>query len=181
MTLPDQMQRLIDKDAINDALLRYCRGVDRADRELMLSAYHPDAYDEHGVSEGDPETFVSWALNFHGETQTRHQHSISNVNIDLDGDTAHVESYYCFWGANREGPPTLAFGRYIDRFERRNHKWAIAHRVCVNEYSGTFNARDTPPAYVAKLNASGPNRRDRSDVSYDRPLRPQGRRESQTD
>ncbi|MEJ0045195.1 MAG: nuclear transport factor 2 family protein [Rhodospirillales bacterium] len=89
---------------------RYTRGVDRADRELMLSAYHEDAKDEHGVANLGAAAFVDWAINWHGEFQTRHQHIVTNHTVELDGDIAHSETYYTFWGINREGPPTLAFG-----------------------------------------------------------------------
>ncbi|MDO7836315.1 nuclear transport factor 2 family protein [Sphingobium sp. HBC34] len=159
-----------DRQEIQDCLLRYTRGVDRHDKALMQSAYHPDAWDEHGVADGDPEAFCSWAIGWHGEFQHRHQHVINNHTVELDGDTAHSETYYLFFGENREGPPTLAFGRYIDRFEKRDGKWAIAHRVCVNEYAGAFNAVDVPAEYRAQMKATGPDTRDRNDVSYVRPL-----------
>lgn len=161
-----------DRQEISDCLLRYTRGVDRHDKAFMLSAYHPDAWDEHGVAQGDADTFCSWAIGWHGEFQSRHQHIITNQMIELDGDVAHGEAYYIFWGENREGPPTLAFGRYIDRFERRDGRWAIAHRVCVNEYAGSFNAVDIPEEYLAAMRSTGPNRCDRDDISYLRPLGP---------
>lgn len=159
-----------DRQEIVDCLLRYTRGVDRHDKALMMSAYHPDAWDAHGVAEGDAERFCSWAIGWHGEFQTRHQHIITNHTVEIDGDTAHGETYYTFWGENRQGPPTLAFGRYIDRFEKRDGRWAIAHRVCINEYSGSFNAIDIPPEYMRALRSTGPNARDKTDISYRRPL-----------
>lgn len=159
-----------DRADIRAALLRYTRGVDRHDRALMLSAYWPEAYDEHGVAEGEAADFVDWALGWHSEFQTKHQHIIANCTIELDGDTAHGETYYVFWGQNNQGPPTLAFGRYVDRFERRGGEWRIAHRVCVNEYSGAFTPVDIPEQWKDMLFKSGPNRRDTGDISYVRPL-----------
>lgn len=159
-----------DRQEIIDCLLRYTRGVDRHDKELMKSAYHPDAWDEHGVAEGDPEQFCSWALGWHGEHQTKHQHIITNQTIEIDGDTAHGETYYLFWGENRQGPPQISFGRYVDRFEKRDGRWAIAHRVCVNEISANLEAMVYPPEIAEMVFATGPNRRDKEDVSYRRPL-----------
>ncbi|GGC02998.1 hypothetical protein GCM10011494_21910 [Novosphingobium endophyticum] len=164
------VQEQKDRADILAALHRYTRGVDRHDRELMLSAYWPDAFDEHGVAEGVAAQFVDWALGWHHENQTRHQHIISNHTVEFDGDTAHGETYYIFWGENREGPPTLAFGRYVDRFERRDGEWRIAHRVCVNELSGQFIAPPISEAWKDMLYKSGPSRRDKGDVSYVRPL-----------
>ena len=37
-----------DRQEIYDCIMRYCRGIDRLDRETLLSAYHPDAIDDHG-------------------------------------------------------------------------------------------------------------------------------------
>ena len=159
-----------DRSEIIACLHRYTRGVDRHEKELMLSAYWPDAFDEHGVSEGNPEDFCDWAIGWHKEFQTKHQHIITNHTIELDGDTAHGESYYIFWGENREGPPTLAFGRYVDRFEKRDGEWRIAHRVCVNEKSGQWIDMPLTEEEAAMLYKSGPNRRDRHDISYRRPL-----------
>ena len=122
-----------DRQDIHDCLLRYTRGVDRHDTELMRSAYHADAVDEHGVASGDPVSFCDWAIGYHAEGQHQHHHAITNTSLDLDGDIAHGETYYMFWADNRVGPPTLSFGRYIDRFEKRDGRWAIARRVCLNE------------------------------------------------
>ena len=159
-----------DRFDIQQCLLRYTRGVDRHDRELMLSAYWPDAFDEHGVAEGHAADFVDWAIGWHGEYQSKHQHVIANHSVELDGDTAHGETYYVFWGENRMGPPTLAFGRYIDRFEKRDGEWRIAHRVCVNEKAGLFMENRLPEDAERLLYKSGPNRRDKGDISYIRPL-----------
>ena len=38
-----ELRTLLDRAQIHDALMRYCRGVDRGDSELVLSALHPDA------------------------------------------------------------------------------------------------------------------------------------------
>ena len=50
------VRNMKDRQDILDCLHRYTRGVDRHDRALMLSAYHPDAFDEHGVAEGVAKT-----------------------------------------------------------------------------------------------------------------------------
>ena len=175
MALDDDLTAFVrnmkDRQEILDCLHRYTRGVDRHDRALMLSAYHPDAVDEHGVAEGVASDFCDWAIGWHGEFQTKHQHIITNHTIDLDGDMAHVESYYTFWGDNREGPPSLCFGRYIDRFEKRDGKWAIAHRVCINEKVGHFIAAELPDEWHKALVSTGPSTRSSDDISYSRPLR----------
>ncbi|MEO5597056.1 MAG: nuclear transport factor 2 family protein [Novosphingobium sp.] len=170
---PDLLQFLKesrDRQQITDCLLRYTRGVDRHDAALMRSAYHDDACDEHGVAKGSPVEFCDWAISYHAANQNQHHHIITNTSIDLAGDTAHGETYYMFWGDNREGPATLSFGRYIDRFERRAGKWAIAHRVCINQQTTALGELEMPEEWVAIMKSTGPSRRDKDDLSYDRPL-----------
>jgi len=40
-TFPPAVQALIDRQEILGCEMRYCSGVDRFDREMLLSAYHP--------------------------------------------------------------------------------------------------------------------------------------------
>lgn len=165
------IRRLADRQDIQDCLLRYTRGVDRLDKALMLSAYHPDATDDHGSVVLGAEKFVDWALDYHTTNQRKHHHAITNVTIELDGDTAHTECYYTYFGDNREGRNTLAFGRYVDRLEKRDGRWGIVARQCLTEAVHDLESTAMPEDYRAVLMANGPNSRDRDDISYDRPLR----------
>jgi hypothetical protein len=165
------VRELLDRQAILDCIHRYCRGVDRFDRTMVLSVYHPDAIDHHGAFVGGPEAFVDWAFNYHAEYQESHHHMVMNHSCELDGDTAHTETYWIFSGINKQGPPSIHFGRYIDRFERRNGRWAIATRVCVSEWHAAMTELPLPAEYLALLCSGGKTARDRNDVSYERPLR----------
>lgn len=164
------IQEQKDRADILACLHRYTRGVDRHDRALMLSAYWPDAYDDHGVAEGFAAEFCDWAIGWHGEFQTKHQHIIANHTIELTGDSAHGETYYMFWGENKDAPPQLSFGRYVDRYEKRDGDWRIAHRVCINEMTATLSPAVIPEEWKALIFKTGPSRRDTDDLSYVRPL-----------
>lgn len=152
-----------DREAIVDCLHRLSRGQDRLDDELILSAYHPDAMDYHGKFQGSPQEFVEWLRESHA-TRTTNQLFLSNFTIDLDGDTAHVETYFMV-PIRRDGSPNVNYtcGRYIDRFDRRGGEWRIAVRVVVTESVGQATAVPIDPG-------SDTGRRDRSDISYVRPL-----------
>lgn len=185
-----QIRALQDRQAIHDCIVRYCRGVDRMDRELLLSAYHPDAIDDHGLFVGGPEAFADYFLAFHGENQSATQHIITNHYCELDGDMAHCESYWLFAAMNRQGPPlSLGGGRYIDRMERREGRWAIAARKCLMDWQGKPGEYDLTPEQFQLTLGAGASVRDRSDPSYERPLTidpqriddpPQGRGEAST-
>lgn len=164
------LQELSDRHEIWQIMLRYARGIDRFDRVMVRACYHDDAIDDHGVFVGAPDALIDWAMAYHGAFNTLHHHGVSNHWCELDGDTAHAETYYTFVGANREGAHTLAMGRYVDRLERRGGEWRISDRVCVNELVCDLAPTALPPDYVRALTSSGPGTRDRDDVSYARPL-----------
>jgi len=175
---------LRDRQAILDCLMNYSRGVDRLDRELLLSVYHEDAIDDHGMFVGNREEFADWVVQMHSSTHLSHQHCLFNHTCDLDGDVAHTETYYMFVGMNRHGEPLVTSGgRYLDRFEKRAGRWAIAARLCVRDWAPLAEQPDfgdpstltairavLPPA-VQEFMRTGPKvTRDRTDHSYDRPL-----------
>src|SRR4051794_15140502 len=102
--IEDIVRELKDRQDIYDCVMRYCRGVDRFDRDLLASAYHSDAIDDHGEFVGPVQQFIDWAFAWHTKYQQRTQHSITNHICELDGDVAHAESYWTYHSVNREAP-----------------------------------------------------------------------------
>lgn len=163
-----RLQELLDRQDILDCLHRYTRGVDRLDEDLLRSAYHPCAIDDHGVFRGPVEEFIAWAFAGHRDRHHGSQHYITNHTCDIDGDVAHTETYFVMVGRNRTGTPvTLHGGRYLDQLERRDGAWRILHRVSMVEWTGGVTTPDLPSVDRAQ---NGTVARDRSDTSYDRPL-----------
>jgi hypothetical protein len=164
-TTPTTVEELLDRAQITDCLHRYARGVDRHDVELLRSAYHEDAIDDHGNFVGTRDEFVEWVMQFHAD-HVRHQHAISNITIDLDGDVAHTETYYFVVLQYHDDTQPLAIngGRYLDRFEKRDGVWAIAERVSLNEWQ--HHAESVQKAHQQRRGIQ----QSREDVSYQRPL-----------
>jgi hypothetical protein len=184
MTPAAMLQNLWDREQIRDCVARYCRGLDRFDRDLVLSAFHDDALDEHGKFVGAPGEFVDWALDQHAQSHLSHQHCMLNHTCEIAGDTAHAETYFMFVSMNRAGKPlTMGGGRYVDRFEKRADKWAILRRVTLRDWSMmeerpdmddlssfTSTRAHLSPVMRAFMNGGLAARRDRHDPSYMRPL-----------
>ncbi len=169
--LERMVHELNDKQKIREQIYNYCRAVDRMDRELLISVYHPDAIDDHGMFVGGPEDFADWAFSYHTKHQYAHQHIVTNHTCDLEGDTAHTETYWMFAGMNRQGAPlNLGGGRYIDRFEKRDGKWKIAARKCVPDWGGASGESSLSPEEAKAFAGSGVVARNRTDSSYERPL-----------
>lgn len=164
-----ELRKLLDRQQIRDCVHRYARGVDRLDAELVLSAYHDDAVDSHGPFTGPPQDFVEW-LWPRQSTVRATQTFLTNHTADIDGDTAHTETYW-FVSRRTEGEAQLLLtgGRYVDRLERRDGEWRIAVRNVLVEWSTLTPLTAMPggAAYFAGV-------RDTSDISYERPLQPAG-------
>jgi hypothetical protein len=125
------VQALLDKQAITEVLLGYCRAIDRRDAELMRRIYWPDAIDDHAVFQGDVEAFIAYAFPFMEGVVT--QHAITNIWIDLTGpDEAFSECYFSGFHdfpAETGRLERVVGGRYLDRHERRGGEWRIASRT----------------------------------------------------
>lgn len=156
---------LLDRQAIMDCLLRYTRGIDRHDKALVASAYHPGAIDDHTEYIGPGENFGDYANARHDQGWAAHQHYVTNSTIELNGDSAHVETYWIVAGRRKTGGDAdVHGGRYVDRFEKRNGKWAIAARICVYEWG--LRGEDAAQSLAAFVLGT----QDKSDVSFMRPL-----------
>jgi len=166
----DRFEELLDRQDILDCLTRFTRGMDRFDRELLLSAFHPDAVIAAGDFVGGPVDLYKWASRMHEEGQSATLHNLLNHTCEIVGDTAHTETYYLFVARNRDETNWVAGGRYIDRLERRTGAWRIAVRTNTVEWSGMIPTMELPFADVPDIHRNGAPSRDRSDPSYQRPL-----------
>jgi hypothetical protein len=137
-----RLEQALSKLEIQETLMRYGRGVDRADEALLKSCYHEDAIEEHGSTYAGPaHSYIEGAVGRIRQMGTM-AHYICNVHIDLQGDLAYVEAYVLtFVRFTRDGEDwdTLTGGRICDRFERRDGAWRIAHRKMVFDWN-----RDAP-------------------------------------
>ncbi len=145
MTLAEQVELLMDEREISRLIYVYCRAVDRGDRELLQSLYHPDAKEEHGGYNGDLAGFVDYAFSMVDWAKEGLSHHITNILIDVQGDTAFAESAFMAMSARAtdiEGNDIdiVIFGRYLDTFEKRSEAWKIAHRRVVFDSNHTFPA-----------------------------------------
>jgi hypothetical protein len=134
----ERLLRLLDEREIHDVLTRYCRGVDRCDRELMSSCYHPDARDDHGNWQVSGAEAAQHIFNLVKPGDDVAMHFLGNVRIEVEGETAFAESYVlAFRSFNRDERPytrTRAV-RFIDRFTLRNGQWRISERVVTDDWN----------------------------------------------
>jgi SnoaL-like domain len=154
-----------DELAIHRVVLRYCRGIDRMDRELVRSCYHPEATDSHGSFNGGVEEFLDWVWRILGR-YTATMHYIANQLVDgAADDRARCESYgvaiHRTDGGEARGNLTTGF-RFVDDFSRRDGDWRIIRRVATTEWVRVERDEERWPIPADMLTG----RRDRSDAVY---------------
>lgn len=156
------IEELVSRKNIHAVLTRYCRAIDRCDLEMLRSVYWPDATDDHGTFSGNAMEFAEVVIPALRANFEVTMHAITNVHMDVSGDSAagecYVIAYHKFRGdrdkmegifgsryAAQIGWPDAAAmpqqfffgGRYLDRFERRGNEWRIIQRTVVMDWNDT--------------------------------------------
>lgn len=171
---PDRQARVdqvFDRQDILDCLQGISRAIDRFDRELFLSGYHPDAVIDAGSLVGHPGEVYDKGAELHEHGQSSTLHYLLNHCCDVDGDTAHTETYFLYQGLNRDGSNWIGGGRYVDRLERRDSCWKVAFRYTLMEWSATVPGNEVPLFQnLADVHRNGVPGRNLQDPSYRRPL-----------
>ncbi len=166
--LREQVRRLQDRQDILDCIQRESRARDRQDVAQINSCWWEDGFDEHGsIITAVPE-YAERANAGHRGGFLMTSHNITNHICEIDGDTAHCESYVIgglFWKDGDKA--TLACGRYLDRLERRNGEWRMHTRKCTIEMTLDGSAEWV---YADAVKGFLKARWDGKDPSYERPF-----------
>lgn len=162
------LEELSARAEIHDALLRYCRGLDRIDMDLVRSVFHTDAWIQFPASLhiGSVDGFVEF-LSGEMPRFVRTMHFLGNSLIEFDGpNVAHVETYL---NADHQGSEVhqwkgeivKLWARYLDRFEQRDGVWRIARRKLATGWMYRYPAEgwfdDHPDASALGRDGSDPS------------------------
>lgn len=176
--LETKLAYLDDRQQIHDVYMRYMRGFDRQDLELMKSAFWPDAQINYSFKSSSVDDFaaVHWAA--HRKISTLYGHLLTNESVALNGDVAHVETYVTQFSTLKDGAALtkkkeskslIVAGRYIDRLDRRNGEWRIAVREFIPHFFTETNV-GLDSDFRWPRSECGRGTWDRHDPSYRRPL-----------
>ncbi|MEO6717758.1 MAG: nuclear transport factor 2 family protein [Novosphingobium sp.] len=160
---PAELRALLDKQAIAEQLANYCRAVDRLDIALGHQVFHVDATADYGADlfQGSGRGVIDFICASHLQT-VNHSHQICNSVVALDGDAAGSEAYFHSATRIMDGEKLIqirVYGRYLDRWSRRDGRWAISARKTI------FDFDETRDVAITQRHEQG--NRDRSDPSYE--------------
>jgi SnoaL-like domain len=129
------LNALLAKQEIYECIMRYARGSDRYDKELMRSTFHPEAVVER-EKVWELEEFLS--LSMARDRSRARMHHMGNVLIELDGLRAVAETYWLAYQVWTEADTRFVrtrAARYVDRFECRAGTWKVLYRGVVDDWS----------------------------------------------
>jgi hypothetical protein len=142
--LQARVARLEDERAILDTLHRYGQAIDAHQDEAWARLFTEDGtflcLDDRGreiIREQGREALARWVRDFAvGETLAM-KHCVIAPVIEIDGDTARVESYFSNLVENSdpaEAPYIRYMGRYSDEMARvTDGVWRFRLRVSISE------------------------------------------------
>ena len=167
---PDpRLDALLSKQEIYELSCRYLRAQDRLMPTLHRSVFWDGATTDYGFFKGGPDDFVAMAQNALKDHLSNH-HMMGQAFIEVEGDVAFGEIYFqAFHRVIMTGMEKDLFisGRYVDRYERRDGVWKIAHRTELVDWARTEPALDdwikaTPAAVLGhRGDADLSNQRER--------------------
>ena len=135
------LENMLAHEQIRCCIARLARGEDRRDSALITASYWPDSVTDYGVFAGSFDEYLAWVVPG-ADAITNTQHHIGQSHIELDGDSAKVEtqviSYhridYAAGTSASDEHDTVIGGRYLDIFEKRGGDWRIASRKMLYDW-----------------------------------------------
>lgn len=115
---------------IGQVMIRYATSVDRRDLERYATCFTPDVVvTGFGDVEFDErEAYVEWVAAALSRYRATH-HQITNQEVELDGDRAHLRSHVqaTHVSARDADELVILWGIYDDRLIRTDAGWQITH------------------------------------------------------
>ena len=142
------IQELLDKAAIRDAMVRYSRGIDRHDSDMIAASFTPDAHVNYGGWEDQGADNIARRLQVRIGRYDAHTHFMGDQEIQLNGDSADVETYAIIYIVYTvEGTQYISTGgiHYEDRMVRYDGEWRVQNRVVHGDWRRKTRVDDSIP------------------------------------
>jgi hypothetical protein len=142
-----EVQALLDKKAIEEVLLKFLRGCDRGDPELVERAYWPDGWEDHGGTFDGPASEWVAVVKERLPKAGLMNHLAMNMVIDLTGATTAVAETYILTASRLtvkgQEFDTRTLARCVDHMEKRGAEWRIKRRNMCWEWNEEHELSET--------------------------------------
>ena len=137
-SVEERLQVLEDKQAIHDLLIAYGRALDRLDTKAYSELFAADGEWSGGIGQARTPAGIKKMLDdIFGQSTLRlasPRHVISNMVIEVQGDTGRASSQWMWLVGDKEQNPTIMrAGSYHDELVREKGEWKFQRRRAVTE------------------------------------------------
>jgi len=119
-----------DKNAIREVLAKYCFRLDADQFEDMAALFTEDGTWDTAFGKGTGRAgIVAQARSIAtGSPRPRRAHLTTNIVIELNGDTATVQSNWAVVQNSDAGPKISSAGAYADQMVKQGGRWYFRYR-----------------------------------------------------
>lgn len=138
--MDQEVQEFVDRAKVRDCIERLARGEDRRSAEIITACFWPDAKVDLGIFLGSFDEYLAYVVPGADSIPVT-LHTLGQSLIELDGDTARVESHVTSYhrvDMGEEERDLVLGGRYLDRLEKREGEWRIAARTMLYDWSSDY-------------------------------------------
>ena len=121
------LQKLLDRDAIHDVLVRYATSLDDRDWDRLASCFTDDAVADYGtgIFEG-PDAIVGLCRQMLQPLEVS-QHLLGSFEITVNGDIAASRCYFHAQHV-KSGAKLIIAGTYADSLRHHDGRWLLEKR-----------------------------------------------------
>jgi 3-phenylpropionate/cinnamic acid dioxygenase small subunit len=142
--MADNVNELLDKLAIHELLSKYCFHLDLRQWDKFRPLFTDDAewiapY-AHAKTGDEVTALMDSLIPPAGEGPNR-KHFVSNLVVELSGDTATGRSNFVVLREAEGGIIPSVVGTYVDEYRREDGRWKFRKRDVLHEIMGDLGLR----------------------------------------
>jgi uncharacterized protein (TIGR02246 family) len=129
-TVEPEVQKMLDRDAIERLLVHYAHAADVHDVDSVMDVFAPDArisFDGGAITAEGFDNIKAKYVHFLAAAIKNVAHQMSNILVTVNGDTATSKTFAVAF-VPQDRTICVRGIRYDDRFVRRSGEWKIRER-----------------------------------------------------